>query len=542
MKRLILFCLLLLCLAVSSFGQQISFNPRGAWQSGTLYTYGDTFTCSANLYHVSKTMVSGASCLLTNAGTADLCLLNYTGIGTIPDERPGVSYCRLVNNFYYISQHMFDKATYNDLTLISTPSAPASGFLRFYGKGNALCWIPSGGSETCTTSVTAGGDVSGPVSNLSVDKIKGRAVANTTPTDLQYFGWNNASSQWEPKTLPSVLNIGGSSGDLQYNNGGSLGGSFLKQDANGPYSSRALHAAASPVSSSATPTYDVALGNRLEHTLTNNVTSSTWSHLRGGAKYSVVLTQDGTGNKSHTWPVGTLNACSPWLVANSITTVDFEVASDASTVTAKNCSVYDPANPGVVFYGLMRGSIPTPAAGNLACGFDSASTTWKCIAPDGSVSTAVKSLAAVTHNFLTALSTGGVLSAAQPASSDLSDYSTVNIRSFGVTIDGSSQALTSGQVGYVTIPHACTIIGWSVQGDQSGSISIDIDKHAAAIPNTTTDKISASAPLSLSSAQLAQSTTLTGWTTSVAANDVIGFNVTSVSNLTRATAVVNCRI
>ena len=124
----------------------------------------------------------------------------------------------------------------------------------------------------------------------------------------------------------------------------------------------------------------------------------------------------------------------------------------------------------------------------------------------------------------------------------MSDYSTINIRSFGVTIDGSSQALAAGQVGYVTIPHACTIIGWSVQGDQSGSISIDIDKHAAAIPNTTTDKISASAPLSLISAQLAQSTTLTGWTTSVAANDVIGFNVTSVSNLTRATAVVNCRI
>ncbi len=51
------------------------------------------------------------------------------------------------------------------------------------------------------------------------------------------------------------------------------------------------------------------------------------------------------------------------------------------------------------------------------------------------------------------------------------------------------------------------------------SITIDIWKRNAAIP-TSGNKISASAPATLSSANLSQSGSLSGWSTSVAANDV----------------------
>ncbi len=66
--------------------------------------------------------------------------------------------------------------------------------------------------------------------------------------------------------------------------------------------------------------------------------------------------------------------------------------------------------------------------------------------------------------------------------------------------------------------------------DQSGSIVVDIWKLNAAIP-TVANTITASALPTLSSSQYINSTTLTGWTTSVSANDVFAFNVNSASTL-----------
>ena len=114
------------------------------------------------------------------------------------------------------------------------------------------------------------------------------------------------------------------------------------------------------------------------------------------------------------------------------------------------------------------------------------------------------------------------------------------VGTFGITIDGPGAAPAVGVAGYVTIPYSCTISGWSLQSDQPGSITIDVLKHAGSIPNATTDKISGSAPPALSTQQLVQSGTTTGWSTAVSANDVVGFNVTAASTLTRATLVVNC--
>jgi hypothetical protein len=117
----------------------------------------------------------------------------------------------------------------------------------------------------------------------------------------------------------------------------------------------------------------------------------------------------------------------------------------------------------------------------------------------------------------------------------------------GITIDGGGVAITSGVKGYIQVPYGGTIVGWSIIGDQSGSINIDIDKHsssappaAPSIPNTSTDKISASVPVALSSAQSAAAGTsgVSTWTTSVAQWDVIGFNVTSATTVQRVTILL----
>ena len=109
-------------------------------------------------------------------------------------------------------------------------------------------------------------------------------------------------------------------------------------------------------------------------------------------------------------------------------------------------------------------------------------------------------------------------------------------------------AIVPGASTWAKPPGGCTIYGWSLVADQSGSISIDLDAHAnatqataPAVPNTTTDKISASAPLVLSSAQSAANTTLSGWTTSRTIWDCFLVNVTSATTVTKVTGQVFCQ-
>jgi len=106
----------------------------------------------------------------------------------------------------------------------------------------------------------------------------------------------------------------------------------------------------------------------------------------------------------------------------------------------------------------------------------------------------------------------------------------------GITIDGAGSAITTGIKGYLRIPYACTISSVDLVADQTGSIVIDVWKDTYAnFPPTDADSITASAPPTLSSAQKSQDSTLTGWTTSLAAGDYLAFNVDSVSTVTRVT-------
>ncbi len=129
---------------------------------------------------------------------------------------------------------------------------------------------------------------------------------------------------------------------------------------------------------------------------------------------------------------------------------------------------------------------------------------------------------------------------ADPA--NVSAYLAKDIHRVGITIDGGDSPIATGVKGSIQVDFAGTIIGWSIEADQSGSISIEVDKKAGtqtapAVPNTTTDKISASAPIALSSAQ-AVGVGVSGvstWTTSVARWDSIQFNVASASTVKRVT-------
>ena len=95
-----------------------------------------------------------------------------------------------------------------------------------------------------------------------------------------------------------------------------------------------------------------------------------------------------------------------------------------------------------------------------------------------------------------------------------------NIRTYRFEMGVSSTAeISTGAKGLKTVPYLGTIIGWKLVSDTATSTVVDLWKRNNAIP-TITDSITAGAKPALTAAQLATSTTLTGWTTSVSPDDV----------------------
>lgn len=106
----------------------------------------------------------------------------------------------------------------------------------------------------------------------------------------------------------------------------------------------------------------------------------------------------------------------------------------------------------------------------------------------------------------------------------------------GFVIDGGGSVITTGIKGDLQIPFNCTIQEWTLLADQSGSIVVDVWKDTYAnYPPVIGDVITASAKPTISSNTKATSSTLTGWTTSVTAGDILRFNVNSASTVTRVT-------
>lgn len=113
-------------------------------------------------------------------------------------------------------------------------------------------------------------------------------------------------------------------------------------------------------------------------------------------------------------------------------------------------------------------------------------------------------------------------------------------------INGGGALISTGMAGYLTIDFAGTIQQVTLLGDQSGSVVVDIWKttYAAFAPPThpaVGDTITASAPPTITTALKSQDATLTGWTTAFSAGDIFGFNVNSVSNITKLTLALKVR-
>ena len=138
---------------------------------------------------------------------------------------------------------------------------------------------------------------------------------------------------------------------------------------------------------------------------------------------------------------------------------------------------------------------------------------------------------------VTPFNTAGVV--VNSAAGLLSSSTNIGLGTIGITIDGGGVTPSTGVKGYIYIPYACTINSVTLMADVSGSCVVDIWKVAyASFPPTVANTITASDLPTLSSQQNSQDTTLTGWTTSVSAGDVMAFNLNSASTLTRINLVL----
>jgi hypothetical protein len=188
--------------------------------------------------------------------------------------------------------------------------------------------------------------------------------------------------------------------------------------------------------------------------------------------------------------------------------------------------------------GGTKGLAPAPAAGDAAAGkFLKADGTWA--APSGSGSGAPTNAEYLTAASNTDLSAERVATDHGATQWDFGTAAQAKLKVkkvIGCVIDGAGAEILTGAKGFIRIPWAATIQKVTVLADVTGDIVIDIWKDSYAnFPPTVADTITAAAKPTITSGVKYEDSTLTGWTTSISAGDVLRFNVDSVTDITQCT-------
>ncbi len=148
--------------------------------------------------------------------------------------------------------------------------------------------------------------------------------------------------------------------------------------------------------------------------------------------------------------------------------------------------------------------------------------------------------ATLVQNYDTILIFSQILQAWIVGGANTSNITNANIEFNIQGVNGG--VITSGVKGYLDLPYACTVVGWSLYATLGGSITVDLQTAPTFADFPTIASITGGAPPTLVSSVKAQSNTLTGWTTALGAGAVMGFVVlgtpTTVTNVTLSVQVV----
>ncbi len=116
-----------------------------------------------------------------------------------------------------------------------------------------------------------------------------------------------------------------------------------------------------------------------------------------------------------------------------------------------------------------------------------------------------------------------------------------NIGGLVFCADGSGSVLTTGVMRMGLCPFACTINAWTVQGDVSGSIVLDVwaNTFVNNVPPTVLNSICGGAFPTLSSNIQVQSANLSAWNIHLPANSSLIVNINSVSLIKKCTLTLS---
>ena len=108
--------------------------------------------------------------------------------------------------------------------------------------------------------------------------------------------------------------------------------------------------------------------------------------------------------------------------------------------------------------------------------------------------------------------------------------------------NNSGNVIPTGFQGDISCDFDCEITGVRLLGNPQGSLVIDLWKDTYAnFPPTDADSITSASPPTLSNATKYEDTTLTNWTTSISAGDIIRVNVDSASTVTAYTLAIRVK-
>jgi hypothetical protein len=211
----------------------------------------------------------------------------------------------------------------------------------------------------------------------------------------------------------------------------------------------------------------------------------------------------------------------------------------------------------ITFAGVT--SDPTGVAGlvdyrsDIPC-FRSFTTVWDCFVRLADTQTLTnKTLTAplITGGTLTTTSLNGVTISGVPTTGQIptatsSTTATWQSRTIGIPfiIDGAGAVITTGSKGYILVPFNCTITGWTILADQSGSIVIEVGSGLYSnFPTANSiDTNGGTDRPTLVTQQNNQNLTLTKWFTAILANSFIQFTVNSATTVTRVTVQLNATV
>jgi len=114
-----------------------------------------------------------------------------------------------------------------------------------------------------------------------------------------------------------------------------------------------------------------------------------------------------------------------------------------------------------------------------------------------------------------------------------------------ILIDGGNTTILTGFKGYMRVPFAATITSAELLSDMLGSIVVDIWKcNYAQFDGGVThpvagDSITGGNPPTIANDHKSLDAVLNGWSVTLAAGDVLAFNVNSVVNMARVTLTLN---